>query len=71
MLALLRQNDQKVKEFILELRKRTVKSNFGDRLKTEVCDWLTADVSIPNLERKSIEKFKRMFQEITTISENI
>ncbi|VDO99357.1 unnamed protein product, partial [Schistosoma curassoni] len=45
---MVRQNDQKVQEFILELQKQAAKCNFGDQLYVQLRDRLIAGINIPN-----------------------
>ncbi|VDP64990.1 unnamed protein product [Schistosoma curassoni] len=49
---MMRQNDQKVREFILELQKQAAKCNFGDQLHVQLSDQLIAGINIPGLERE-------------------
>ncbi|VDP70986.1 unnamed protein product [Schistosoma curassoni] len=48
---MVRQNVQKVREFILELQKQAAKCNFGDQLHVQLRDRLIAGINIPGLER--------------------
>ncbi|VDP71017.1 unnamed protein product [Schistosoma mattheei] len=48
---MIRENDQKVEEFILELQKQAAKCNFGDPLHVQLRDRLIAGINLPGLER--------------------
>ncbi|CAH8293952.1 unnamed protein product [Schistosoma intercalatum] len=52
---MVRQNDQKAREFILELQKQAAKCNFGDQLHVQLRDRLTAGINIPSLERELLK----------------
>ncbi|CAH8495568.1 unnamed protein product [Schistosoma mattheei] len=52
---MVRQNDQKVREFILELQKQAAKCNFGDQLHVQLRDRLIAGINIPSLERELLK----------------
>ncbi|VDP58632.1 unnamed protein product [Schistosoma mattheei] len=58
------EDDQKVKDFILELQKQSAKYNFGEQMTTQIRDCLIAGINIQNLESELILKPKSSFQEI-------
>ncbi|CAH8630502.1 unnamed protein product [Schistosoma intercalatum] len=55
---MVRQNDQKAREFILELQKRAAKCSFGDQLHVQLRDRLIAEINIPSLKRGLLKIFK-------------
>ncbi|VDP29056.1 unnamed protein product [Schistosoma margrebowiei] len=59
---MVRQNDQKVREFILELQKQAAKCNFGDQLHVQLRDRLIAGINIPSLERELLRMPNCSFQ---------
>ncbi|VDP39509.1 unnamed protein product [Schistosoma curassoni] len=63
---MIRENDQNVQEFILELQKQAAKCNFGDRLHVQLRDRLTAGINIPSLERELLRMPNFSFQDPRT-----
>ncbi|VDP74106.1 unnamed protein product, partial [Schistosoma curassoni] len=63
---MIRQNDQKVREFILELHKQAAKCNFRDQLHVQLRDRLIAGINIPSLERELLRMPKCSFQDART-----
>ncbi|CAH8520976.1 unnamed protein product [Schistosoma guineensis] len=63
---MVRQNDQKVREFILELQKQAAKCNFGDQLHVQLRDRLIAGINIPSLERELLRMPNCSFQDART-----
>ncbi|VDO66432.1 unnamed protein product [Schistosoma margrebowiei] len=63
---MVRQNDQKVREFILELQKQAAKFNFGDQLHVQLRDRLIAGINIPGLERELLRMTNCSFQDART-----
>ncbi|VDO94094.1 unnamed protein product [Schistosoma mattheei] len=63
---MVRQNDQKVGGFILELQKQAAKCNFGDQLHVQLRDRLIAGINIPGLERELLRMPNCSFQDART-----
>ncbi|CAH8662610.1 unnamed protein product [Schistosoma haematobium] len=63
---MIRQNDQKAREFILELQKQAAKCNFGDQLHVQLRDRLIAGINIPSLERELLRMPNCSFQDART-----
>ncbi|CAH8443845.1 unnamed protein product [Schistosoma haematobium] len=63
---MIRQNDQKVVEFILELQKQAAKCNFGNQLHVQLSDQLIAGINIPGLERELLTMPNSSFQDAKT-----
>ncbi|VDO95302.1 unnamed protein product [Schistosoma mattheei] len=63
---MIRQSDQKVREFILELQKQAAKYNFGDQLHVQLRDRLIAGLNIPDLERELLRMPNCSFQDART-----
>ncbi|VDP63241.1 unnamed protein product [Schistosoma mattheei] len=63
---MVRQNDQKAREFILELQKQVVKCNFGDQLHVQLRDRIIAGINIPSLERELLKMPNCSFQDART-----
>ncbi|CAH8438997.1 unnamed protein product [Schistosoma haematobium] len=63
---MVRQNDQKAREFILELQKQATKCNFGDQLHVQLRDRLIAGINIPSLERELLKIPNCSFQDART-----
>ncbi|VDP73833.1 unnamed protein product [Schistosoma mattheei] len=63
---MVRQNDQKAREFILELQKQAAKCNFGDQLQVQLRDRLIAGINIPSLERELLRMPNCSFQDART-----
>ncbi|CAH8602377.1 unnamed protein product [Schistosoma mattheei] len=63
---MVRQNDQKAREFILELQKQAAKCNFGDQLHVQLRDRLIAGINIPSLERELLKMPNCSFQDART-----
>ncbi|VDO93833.1 unnamed protein product [Schistosoma curassoni] len=61
-LKMVRQNDQKVRGFILELQKQAAKCNFGDQLHVQLRDRLIAGINILSLERELLRMPNCSFQ---------
>ncbi|VDP56484.1 unnamed protein product [Schistosoma mattheei] len=62
---MIRQNDQKVREFILELPKQAAKCIFGGRLHVQLRDQLIAGINIPCLEKELLRMTNCSFQDAT------
>ncbi|VDP83992.1 unnamed protein product [Schistosoma mattheei] len=60
------QNDQKIREFIVELQKQAVKCNIGDQLHVQLTDQLIAGINIPGLERELLGIPNCSFQDART-----
>ncbi|VDP88791.1 unnamed protein product [Schistosoma mattheei] len=63
---MIRQNDQKVVEFILELQKQGAKCNFGNQLHVQLSDQLIAGIKIPGSERELLTMPNSSFQDAKT-----
>ncbi|VDP49107.1 unnamed protein product [Schistosoma mattheei] len=63
---MVRQNDQKAREFILELQKQAAKCNFGDQLQVQLRDRLIAGINIPSLGRELLKMPNCSFQDART-----
>ncbi|VDP24407.1 unnamed protein product [Schistosoma mattheei] len=63
---MVRQNDRKVREFILELQKEAAKCNFGDQLHVQLRDRLIAGINIPGVERELLRMSNCSFQDART-----
>ncbi|CAH8652284.1 unnamed protein product [Schistosoma intercalatum] len=59
-------NDQKAREFILELQKQAAKCNFGYQLHVQLRDRIIAGINIPSLERKLLKMPNCSFQDART-----
>ncbi|KAH9586789.1 hypothetical protein MS3_00000002 [Schistosoma haematobium] len=67
---MIRQNDQNVREFILELQKQAAKYNFGDQLHVQLRDRLIAGINIPSLEIELLRMPNCCFQDARTACVN-
>ncbi|VDO98002.1 unnamed protein product [Schistosoma mattheei] len=63
---MIRQNNQKVREFILELQRRAAKFNFGDQLHVQLRDRLIAGINTPGLKRELLRMPNCSFQDTRT-----
>ncbi|VDP06220.1 unnamed protein product, partial [Schistosoma mattheei] len=67
---MIRRNNQKVREQILELQEQAAKCNFGDQLHVQLRDRLIAGVNIPGLERKLLGMPNCPFQDARAVCIN-
>ncbi|VDP83906.1 unnamed protein product [Schistosoma mattheei] len=63
---MVRRNDQKVREFILQLQKQAAKRRFGDQLHVQLRDRLIARMNIPGLETEVLSMPNCSFQDART-----
>ncbi|CAH8548112.1 unnamed protein product [Schistosoma rodhaini] len=63
---MIRQNYQKVKDFILELQRQAAKCNFGDKLHVHLSDRLIAGINISGLEKELLKMPNCSFQDART-----
>ncbi|VDO79532.1 unnamed protein product [Schistosoma mattheei] len=63
---MVRQNDQKAREFILVLQKQAAKCNFGDQLHVQLRDRLIAGLNIQSLERELLKMPNCSFEDART-----
>ncbi|CAH8653056.1 unnamed protein product [Schistosoma rodhaini] len=63
---MIRQDNQKVKDFILELQRQAAKCNFGDQLHVQLRDRLIAGINIPGLEKELLRMPNCSFQDART-----
>ncbi|VDP55226.1 unnamed protein product [Schistosoma curassoni] len=64
------QNDQKIREFILEMQKKAFKCNIGGQRHVQLTDQLIAGINIPGLERELLEMPNCSFQDARTACVN-
>lgn len=60
---IIRQYNQKIKEFILELLKQASRCNFGGQIHVELRDGLIVEINIRNLEKDLMKVPKYFFQD--------
>lgn len=63
---MIRQNDQKVRKFILELQKQPVKCISCDHFHVQLRDRLVTKINIPNQKRELMQMPKCSFQDLRT-----
>ncbi|CAH8641808.1 unnamed protein product [Schistosoma rodhaini] len=63
---MIRQDNQKVKDFILELQRQAAKCNFDDQLHVQLRDRLIAGINIPGLEKELLRMPNCSFQDART-----
>ncbi|CAH8665954.1 unnamed protein product [Schistosoma rodhaini] len=63
---MIRQDNQKVKDFILELHRQAAKCNFDDQLHVQLRDRFIAGINIPGLEKELLRMPNCSFQDART-----